>query len=37
MEMRHWVECRVASAVVEWIIERPDSFEWIDQGGDVFC
>ena len=22
---------------MEWIIERSDSFERIDQGGDVFC
>ena len=35
--MRHWVECRVAIAVVKGIMERPDSFEWIDQGGDVCC
>ena len=37
VEMRHWVECQVASAVVEWMIERQGSFEWINQGGDVFC
>ena len=37
VEMRHWVECQVASAIVEWMIERQGSFGWIDQGGDVFC
>ena len=36
-EMRHWVDCRVASTVVEWMIEGLDSCEWVDQGGGVFC